>query len=433
MRANWRFVFTLATIGACPWFTPTAFAQEDPPDAEWDQPVFPVELHGFAEAATAARVLGDDAQPGDFLLGEVRFRLDLSHFSDRADVAAKVDLTADAISDEVDIDIRQARVTVRAADWLDIRVGRQVLTWGTGDFVFLNDLFPKDFISFFVGRDDEFLKAPSNAMKLTVYSDVLNLDVVWTPVFEPDRFITGERLSFFDPSAGERVSSTTLGQPLQDLRPDKTLENGEFAARGFRTIGGYELNAYGYWGFTKQPLALDLAAGLSTYSRLAVYGASVRGTVLGGIGNLEGAFYDSADDPGTDPTVPNSEIRALVGHERELAADLTLGLQYSLTWTQDHDALVANSAAPSFEPDEFRHTFTGRLTSRLSRQTLTLSLFAFVSPSEEDVHFRPSVAKQLDDAVTVIGGANIMAGKSPGFFGQLEDNTNVYLRIRYSF
>ena len=95
------------------------------------------------------------------------------------------------------MDVRQAVIILRASDWLDVRAGRQVLTWGTGDLLFLNDLFPKDFVSFFVGRDDEYLKAPANALRLTFYSSLVNLDLVATPVFEPDRSITGERLSFF--------------------------------------------------------------------------------------------------------------------------------------------------------------------------------------------------------------------------------------------
>ncbi|MFW6031595.1 MAG: hypothetical protein ACOC9T_03300, partial [Myxococcota bacterium] len=32
---------------------------------------------------------------------------------------------------------------------------------GTGDLVFLNDLFPKDWRSFLLGRDLDYLKAPS--------------------------------------------------------------------------------------------------------------------------------------------------------------------------------------------------------------------------------------------------------------------------------
>lgn len=392
-----------------------------------------IEFHGMLEVGVAARVRADPLQPDDLVLGEARFRLDLSHFTDRAELFFKGDLTTDAVADEVDLDIRQAVVLLRAADWLDVRVGRQVLTWGTGDLVFLNDQFPKDFVSFFIGRDDEFLKAPSNSMKFTAYAEWANVDVVWTPVFEPDRFITGERISFFDTSGGSLVSATTMGGPLDPLNPAKNLENGELAARVFRTVGGYELAAYGYWGFTKQPRALDPVAKRATYSRQNVYGASVRGGLWGGIANLEGAFYGSSDSGGEDPNIPNSEVRALLGYERELAADLTAGFQYYLERVLDHGALLANSPKPRFEPKETRHTLTSRMTYRLMRQTLTLSLFTFVVPADEDAHLRASATKRWSDAVTIAVGANVMVGDDAGFFGQLENASNAYLRVRYSF
>ena len=398
---------------------------------EWES--LPIEIHGLVEAATASRITGDRTQPDDLVLSEVRFRLDVSHYGDRSELSFKGDFTADGVTEDVEIDIRQAAITMHLADWLDLRAGRQVLTWGTGDLVFLNDLFPKDFVSFFIGREDEFLKAPSNAMKFTVYTAPLSFDFVWTPMFEPDRFITGERLSYFDPSVPGLVSATTMGQPLQSLPPSKELKNGEFAARIFRTVGGYELSLYGYVGLTKQPAAFDVTANLPAHSKLKVYGASVRGGLLGGIANLEGAYYDSPDDRGIDPRIPNSQVRALTGYERELAPNLTAGTQYYLEWTADHDGLIANSATPQFEQSEFRHTVTTRLTYRMRQETLTASVFGLFSTNDGDVHLRPSLVYKWSDAVTATAGANIMAGDEATFFGQLENNSNAYLRLRYSF
>jgi len=398
---------------------------------EWDG--VPLEIHGFAEAAFGSRVTTDPLQPNDFLLSEVRFRLDLSHFSDAAWMSVKTDLIADGISESVEIDIREALIDLSMAPWLDMRAGRQVLTWGTGDFVFLNDLFPKDFVSFFIGRDDEFLKAPSNSVKLTFNSTLADVDFVWTPLFEPDRFITGERLTFFDRSVPGLVSATTMGGPLESIRPAKELGNGELAARVFRTISGYEFALYGYVGFTKQPLAFDVARDLPTHSPMAAPGASVRGNLFGGIANVEGVYYASKDKDGSDSAIPNSEIRTLMGYERELFRDFTLGLQYYVEWIQNYDGLIANSPTPEFEPEEVHHTITTRLTSRLRQQTLTLSLFAFVSPSDGDAHLRPTMNFKPSDAVTISAGANIMWGDEPTFFGQLESNSNGYFRVRYSF
>ena len=83
-----------------------------------------------------------------------------------------------------------------------ITLGRQILTWGTGDLVFINDLFPKDWVSFFIGRDVEYLKAPSDALKVSAFSGWANLDLVYTPRFDADRFIDGRRLSFFNTGRG---------------------------------------------------------------------------------------------------------------------------------------------------------------------------------------------------------------------------------------
>jgi hypothetical protein len=391
-----------------------------------------VEVHGFADFGAATRVVDDALQPGDVLLSEVRFQLDLAHYGERAELAFKGDFTSDGVADQVDVDIRRATVAFRAADWLDVRAGRQVLTWGTGDLVFLNDLFPKDFVSFFVGRDDEYLKAPATALRLTFYSPLANLDVVATPVFESDRTITGERISFFDPGRGTLVSATSSPPPSSPSRPASELRNGELALRAFRTFAGYELALYAYAGFTKQPSASD-GQGTPVHSRLAAHGASVRGALMGGIVHAEASFYDGADDVGDAPTVPNSQLRGVVGYTRELLPDLTGGVQYYAERTLDHELLLAASASPDLEPSEIRHLVTTRLTYRLLRQTLTASLFAFASPNDGDAHLRPSLAYDWSDAFRVTAGANVMWGDDHTFFGQLERASNVYLRGRYSF
>jgi len=371
------------------------------------------------------------------LLNEARFRLDLAHYGERADMLFKGDFLADGIDREATIDIRQALLLIRAARWLDLRAGRQVLTWGTGDLLFLNDMFARDWQSFFIGRDDEYLKSPSNSFKLTFYSAV-NLDLVWTPVFTPDNYITGERLSFFNPITGGIESAHTLGGPLEAELPDKTWEDGEFAARMFKTVKGWELAGYGYVGFWGRPVGVDTSQsgdGASLYyPDLAVIGASVRGNVLGGVGNVEGAYYNSYDDKsGTDPFIPNSQARGLAGYERELFTNFNLGLQYYFEWLLEYENLIANSPAPQWAPEEIRHLLTARLTQRLKQDTWTLSLFTYWSPNEKDGYSRPVVTHKWSDAVAVTVGGNFMWGDDHTFFGQLENNNNVYLRLRYSF
>lgn len=430
-----RWHQTLALLGALLFlWAPSPVAAQSWDDEEGS---LPVEVHGFLEAAGAARAIDQKIHPNDFLLGEARFRLQLDHYTDRTEASFKGDVIADAVTEDVTIDFREAIVTLHATDWWDVRAGRQVLTWGTGDFVFLNDLFPKDFESFFSGRADEFLKAPSNSVKTSFYSDLANLDLVWTPIFEPDRPLKGDRYVFFNPLA---TPPQLVGGPLVPfvaVRPSKTLANGEFAARLYGNAGAYELAAYGYSGFSKQPRALipTLPTPTPTYSRLAVYGASARGPLWGGIFWAEGAFHHSYDDDGgTNPFTPNSQIRGLAGYEHEVLPKFTAGVQYYIEHIFEYNDLLANSPLPAFEPDRNLHWITLRLTYMAMQDNLTLSLFTFVSPSSKDAHLRPSVTYQFTDQVALTAGGNAMFGSDDyTFFGQLEDNTNVYTRVRYTF
>ena len=391
-------------------------------------------IHGFVESAAATRVTDAEAHPDDLVLGEARFRLEVSHESDLASASFKGDINADAVLETVKIDVREAVVAFNLGQRVEAKLGRQVLTWGTGDFVFLNDLFPKDFVAFFSGRSDEYLKAPAYAAKVSLFLGALNVDLVWMPLFSPDRFIDGRRLTAFSPIDGRIVGGAAAIDPVM---PRRTLRRGELATRLYRRIAGYELALYGYLGFIKQPLAVDRTTGRPTFSRLAVYGASARGALFGGVANLEGAFHHAFEDnDGRDPTQPNSQLRGLAGYALELVAHLNLGLQYYFEYTLWHKRLLAASPNPQFEFPRWRHQPTLRLTYLLLQDQLSLSLFAFVGvdSTSVDCHLRPAVSYKLSDALMLTLGANVMFGsENHTFFGQLEQNSNVYLRARYAF
>jgi hypothetical protein len=315
---------------------------------------------------------------------------------------------------------------------MDLKVGRQILTWGTGDYIFINDLFPKDYNSFFIGRDDEYLKAPSDALKASLYAKIFNLDLVYTPRFNPDRFIDGKRLSYFNPQLGRLAGEDAVIHPR---KRDEWFEDSEIALRLSRDVKSYGLALYGYNGFWKSPVGFDTQTGKATFPRLSVYGLSVRGKVLKGIGNIEMGYYDSRDDrSGKNPFVPNSQFRFLAGYEQELAKDFTMGVQYYLELVSDYGAYKRTLPPGSQAADEYRHVVTLRLTKLLMYQNFRLSLFTFYSPSDQDAYVRPSIHYKITDRWSADVGANIFIGEEDHTsFGQFKDNTNVYLGIRWSF
>lgn len=392
-----------------------------------------VGVHGFADTRAGVRTQSDPVQQDD-PLGEMRLQLDAQKYTDTATFQARADFLYDWAGNDFDVDLekgdgwfdlREANILFSPLSFVDAKVGRQILTWGTGDLLFINDLFPKDWVSFLSGRDEEYLKAPSDAFFVSFFPGWVNIDLAYTPRFDADRFVSGERLSFFHPSGGT----------VHADRPDDWFSDDEIAARVSRNVQGYELAAYGYRGYWKSPAGMDPATGKATFPRLQTFGASVRGQAAGGIGNMEVGFYDSLDDrAGDDPFVRNSEVRFLAGYQRELARDLTAGLQYYLEHMLDHNDYQQTLPAGQPTADEDRHVLTLRLTQQLMNQNLTLSVFTFYSPSDRDAYLRPIVSYKASDAWLLTAGANVFLGdQNHTFFGQFEDNTNVYAGARWSF
>jgi hypothetical protein len=401
----------------------------------------PLPIRGFIETRIGARTQ-TDRHADDLSLAEARLQLGTDlHF----DQAGRFTVTADFVYDplldrhEPDfasgrgaVDLRELWYSASPLEFMDVKVGRQILTWGTGDLVFLNDLFPKDWNSFLIGRDVTYLKAPSDAVKVSLFSDRLNADLVYVPRFDADRFVDGRRLSYFNPSLGRVAGDDAIVEPI---RPNRWFSDEQWHWRIYRTVRGYEFAAYGYVGHWKSPEGFDPVAQRATFPRLAVHGGSVRGPVLGGIGHVEYAYYDSIDDRGgDDPFVPNREHRLLAGYQREVVADLTVGLQYYLEWMIDHEAYLRTLPPGAVRQDKWRHVITTRITWLTMSQNLEWSLFVFYSPSDRDAYLRPRVTYDIDDHWKVQVGGNVFPGTSDTtFFGQFEDNTNVHFALRYSF
>ncbi len=421
----------VCVIGLCSVFfvLSTAAASDENDDGSFLEDL-PVETHGFYEMRGGYR-LQNDKYEKDMSIMENRLQLDLLSYLDWADLKFKGDFIGDLVTEQGHFDLRELNIFARPLDFMDLKVGRQILTWGTGDLVFINDMFPKDWQSFFIGRDTEYLKAPSDAAKVSLFSDTVNLDIVYTPKFDPDRFISGRRISYFNQNLNRLAGEDAI---VHTNRPDRWFQDSEIAARLYRNINNYEFAVYGYHGYWKSPAGQDPTMRQALFPDLNVYGGSVRGALGKGIGNAEIGYYESADDrSGKNPLINNSEMRYLVGYTQEIGKDFTMGLQYyveqMLNFSRYRRTRVLGPSR-----DEYRHLTTLRLTKLLMSQNLRCSLFTYYSPSDKDVYMRPNVNYKASDNLEMEIGSNVFFGDYPStFFGQFRNNTNLYLGLRYSF
>lgn len=397
-------------------------------------------LHGFYETLLGYR-LEESKYNTDESIMEARIQLDYLNNISFADLRIRTDLLYDDLweSSKVDlekgegfIDIREANFMFYPIDFMDVKVGRQIFTWGTGDQIFINDLFPKDWNSFFLGRDDEYLKAPSDAIKFSFFTDIINVDLIYIPRFDSDRYIDGSRVSYYNSNIASISGENAI---IQTEKPDKIWDDSETSIRLYKNLNGIETAIYFYNGFWKSPQGFNQYTGNAIFPALNVYGGSIRSNILKGIGSFEIGYYESSDDKkGNNPFIKNSEYRTLISYEQEIALDFNIGLQYYTEIMNDYDEYKSSLPFNSEYNDEIRHLMTIRLTKLMMNQDLTLSFFAFYSPSDKDCFLRAKIKYKFSDSILIEVGCNIFEGdKNYTFFGQFDENDNSYIRMRYSF
>ena len=399
-------------------------------------------LSGFFECAWGIKLEDDTTKRDAYNMLEQRLQLQTHIYLESfkllrkwmAEGHIKGDFTIDEYySGKTDFDLRELNIILSPRAWMDVKLGRQVFTWGTGDYLFVNDLFPKDYVSFYIGRDDEYLKKPSDGAKLSCYTESANMDVVIIPFFEPSTFFKGDRLSFFDPFLGGIAARDSDWHVVE---PPRQFNNTAYATRLYRTFSSYEVALYAFRGFYSLPRGyLDEIHRELFYPRLDVYGGSVRGPALGGIGNVEWAFYNSRQDSnGDNRLIPNAMMKYLLGYEKDLGNDLKVGIQYLCEQMRHYTHYRGALHVGDIPEDEYRHLTTLRITKLYKNQTVKTNVFAFFSPSDMDTYIRLNLDYDVNDHCRFSVGANLIWGRDDYTeFGQMERNKNIYVRLRYSF
>ncbi|MFH1092600.1 MAG: hypothetical protein V1739_00435 [Candidatus Omnitrophota bacterium] len=399
-------------------------------------------INGFIENDFGFKLGSDSTKRDDFNLFEQRLQLKTTLYPHwnavLENLMTAIDAKADFVIDEyfngrTDFQWRLLNLSLSPAGWMDLKAGRQVFTWGTGDYLFINDLFPKDYISFYIGRDDEYLKKPSDGIKASLYSDISNLDIIVIPEFEPNTVFDGQRVSFFDTFQGG-IAGVNSQRTLEE--PSQNPENTEYALRFYRNYNSYEAAAYFFRGFYNDPRGyLDEMNRVLFYPRLDAYGMSLRGPALGGITNAEIGYYNSRqDDNGDNRLIQNSMLKFMLGYTKDLGNDLSVGVQYLFEQTLDYANYSNALMAADYVWDEYRHLNTLHITKLCKNQTVKAGLFVFFSPSDLDGYLRPTIDYDFSDLWKLTLGANLSWGEDVHTeFGQTEHNKNIYTRIRYSF
>ena len=451
---------------------------EDDWSSPWEEPKsFWQSFTGFAELALGRRIQSDTYQEysmvqeygttdknvdsktrTDSTLEDVRLQLQNTYTLESSTINFRGHVYYDGVQSKWQGQLRELNWQGAVSSQWDIKAGQQVITWGTGNYVFINDMFNKDWQSFLAGRDDEYLKAPQFAVKASGYFDNASLDLVLTPRFSSDNFINGEVFSFYNP----------LGFSTKKLNSAKKPHSPEYAVRYKQRWDDLELALYGYHGFEKSPESLVVSPNgnmfAPSYAKLSVLGASMTTNFMEGIASIEIGHYNrssnglalsqnSSQDPNQGQTpsmrttnVPTSETsfwftapdesKILFGFERELVTNLSGALQVSYEYQHDFDKAMPAALQMMQENYELKRRSLVTLQLRYStlQNKLIVDWFTFVSPSDEDGHTRLKVNYKPNDQWQYTIGTNYFWGDMPTtFFGQFEKASSAYFSVRRFF
>jgi hypothetical protein len=439
-----------------------------------------IQWSGFFEVEQGGRVGKEGPQERHWILSNRRFRLATSLNAEYGSMYLKADFIDDGVTGESQMEIREGRIVLTPVTWLDISAGKQVNTWGVADMLFINDLFPKNWISNFLGRDMESMKESANSLRATAYYGGWSLDIVYHPEFSPDITPTGCRFAYYDPNSGQLTSRPdTCGQPNPYAGRTGNFTDSELSARLKRQFGSFEVALYGYEGFYKNPKGLQWEDenGSATdetefdkgqpgwslipyYPELTVSGASVEGQLGPGIVSLETGYYDSREDrDGDNPLIENSKWKYLLGYRMDFTANVGFGLQMYGEKMEKYDeyeksliSMIQAQAAQEggqinesqaeeqdpyrYRKEEFHYTYTVRMTFKARQDTLQLSLFSYQRPQDKDSFTKIEIGKRLDNHIEFAIGVNVFSGEDhyeDREFGMLRYDDNAFARLKYYF
>jgi len=385
-----------------------------------------VTLSGFLQQNTAFNTAAANPDGYHQKWLEERAQIKLDATGGAWHLLAKGDFAYDHLGRQDQSELREGYIDYTGNNW-DLRLGRQVITWGLGDLVFVNDFFPKDHEALFAGRPLEYLKRGVDAVKLGAYPEFASFELVLAPGFRESRIPDARRFWLYDP------------MPAVVSRKTVKPEQGDFGLRAYRDIAGYDAALYLYRGFQRTPSMRPDSMVSPTrityfYPKLSAYGASLSGRAGEGVLSLEAAYYDSREDrAGSDFAVPNSQTRLLTGYQIQPAEDVSLSFQYYAEIMHDYDTYLTTLPTGFPVDKRWSHTVTARLTQFFLHQTLRLSAYASYNASNSDHFVNPELRYSFTDKVWGAVGANFFGGKPWGQFGQLARDDNVYLHIRYEF
>lgn len=367
------------------------------PASAQDEDSLRVSVKGFVDTYHAVRTKA----PNDWMSSRSRVRGELTLEKGYAGAFVSANLIHNTILKERSgLQLREA-YAYYSDEHLDVRAGRQIITWGVADALRLTDIIsPMDYTEF-LAQDYDDIRIPVSGLRLRYSREKWSVEAVAIPVS-----------SFFDlPTDAENPWS--VGPVPIGSEPVHKAYNMEYGGRLSFFLSGIDFSLSALHTWNKLPVICN---GVGEYRRMTMLGGDVSIPVGKFVVRGEVAEYlDELQSGGARAASTN----ALIGLDWYAGNDWTLSAQYS------HKYVALGE-----------HRNTGLSTLRISKDllhnTLALQTFAYIDVTNGGVFNRLSADYALNDQLHAIIGYDYFHADS-GMFTIYKKNSELFVKLKYNF
>jgi hypothetical protein len=334
--------------------------------------------------------------------------------------------------DRTFFELREAYLEYAGTHW-DLRAGRQIIIWGVSDGIRITDIIsPMDFTEF-LAREYDDIRMPVDAIKFRCFSNSVKMELVFVPVFQSFIYPT-------DPRNPWNIFPVSEGGPDVVITPAKTppgtLASSEFGGRISAFFSGIDISLMSLYSWNKLPVfstrfseEMDTTFLIPEHHRLFMTGFDLSTTLGSLVLRGEGAYFAGEYFPteingSSNHLISRDVIRYLLG------VDWYPGNEWTLTGQLSQTHIIKFCHEMSCERNHVLATVG--ISKKILHSTLTLSTFGYMDLSAKGFFNRTSLDYSLSDPIHLCAGVDLFGGEG-GMFGMYKDNSEVWIKVKYSF
>jgi len=376
-------------------------------------------------------------------------------------INSSADLYNKNIVDPYNLEVREAYVQLFGFlnENLDVKIGRQRITWGTADKLNptdnLNPYDMEDVLDF--GRH-----RGSDAVSFDYYfNSEFSLQGAYIPFFQPANMPVGIFANALNPSMELPQGMILRGFNDQIEMPKYNLSESSTAGLKFKGFAaGFDFSLSYVWGRDGMPIGIyntftpvDASGGININSDLSFYRTHIFGADLAGSIGGVGVWAEAAAFLPENKVIMTNDLSAMyalptgsvtqdsVMLEKEAYVKFVLGADYNFANGTYLNVQYLHGFINERGTDNLNDYFFVQLERKFFDDKLKLAPLAggFIVSDWSDIEnnyalvYVPEVSYMATDNVEILLSAAIFDGKGDNIFSGLKDYNMMMFKLKYSF